>query len=107
MNNSIPYKTGVCGQYEILLKGCQAALEACDDRHEAIDQSNMVGKEVDDELLRLQAGYAKACAVLRRHICNCEVCQFFAKSSAHNSHGSEQAPERGYPLEESAEPKHR
>jgi hypothetical protein len=38
MNNSIPYKTAVCGQYEILLKGCQAALEACDDRHEAIDQ---------------------------------------------------------------------
>lgn len=30
-----------------------------------------------------------------------------SQSSAHNSHGSEQAPEGGYPLEESAEPKHR
>ena len=107
MNNTVPYMTAVCMQYEILLKGCQAALEACDDRHEAIDQCHVVGKEVDDELLRLQAGYARACAVLRSHVCNCEVCQFFAKSSAHNSRGSEQAPEGGYPLEESAEHKHR
>ena len=91
-------------QYEILLKAYQAVLRA--DRREAINQSHMVGKEVDDGLLRLQTGYAKACAVLQRHVCNCEV-QFFAKSSAHNSHGSEQAPEGGYPLEESAERKHR
>jgi hypothetical protein len=102
MNNTVPYMTAVCMQYEILLKACQAALEACDDRHEAIDQSRVVGKEVDDELLRLQAGYARACAVLRRHVRGCEVCQFFAKSSAHNSdHGSPQALEEGYPLEES------
>ena len=32
---------------------------------ETIDQSHMTGKEVDDELLRLQAAYAKACATLR------------------------------------------
>jgi hypothetical protein len=39
----------------------------------------MSGKEVDDELLRLQAAYAKACATLRRHVRDCEVCQFFRK----------------------------
>jgi hypothetical protein len=87
MNNTVPYVTAGCKQYEILLKGCQA----------------VVGKEVDDELLlRLQAGYARACAVLRRHVRGCEVWQFFAKSSTHNSdHGSTQALEEGYPLEES------
>jgi hypothetical protein len=37
------------------------------------------------------------------------ICQaaLEACDSAHNSHGSKQAPEGGYPLEESAEPKHR
>lgn len=80
MNNTVSYKTAVCADYEILLKECQAALEAYDGRRETIDQSHMSGKEVDDELLRLQAVYAKACATLRRHVRDCDVCQFFAKS---------------------------
>jgi len=79
VNNTISYKTAVCADYEILLKECQAVLEACDDRRETIDQSHISGKEVDDELLRLQAAYAKACATLRRHVRDCEVCQFFRK----------------------------
>jgi hypothetical protein len=94
VNNTVSYKTAVCADYEILLKECQAALEACDD--------HMSGKEVDDELLRLQAAYAKAWATLRRHVRDCEVCQFFAKSSAHNSdHSHDASAEEGYSLEDS------
>jgi len=43
MSSTVAYKTAVCAQYEILLKECEAALEAWDERHEQIAQSGLSG----------------------------------------------------------------
>jgi len=85
MNSTVAYNTAVCTQYEILLKGCEAALEAWDERHEQIAQSGLSGKEIGDELLRLQADYARAYTILRKHVRQCEICQFFLGRSTEES----------------------
>ena len=85
MNSTVAYKTAVCAQYEILLNECAAALEAWDERHEQIAQSGLSGKEVGDEMLRLQADYAKAYTVLRKHVSKCAICQFFLRNSTEES----------------------
>jgi hypothetical protein len=43
------------------------------------------GKEVGDEMLRLQADYAKAYTVLRKHVSKCAICQFFLRKSTEES----------------------
>ncbi len=102
MDNAVSFKAVVCPQYETLLKECQAVLDAWDDRREEIEQSHLSGKEFGDELLRLQADYARTYTVLRGHVRDCEICQFFIKSSAHSSkyglHASSrrELPDLGY-----------
>ena len=81
MNSTVAYKTPVCAQYETLLTECEAALEAWDERREQIAQSGLSGKEVGDEMLRLQADYAKAYTALRKHVSKCAICQFFVRNS--------------------------
>ena len=86
MNSTVvAYKTAVCAQYEILLKECEAALGAWDERREQIAQSGLSGKEVGDEMLRLQADYAKAYTALRKHVSKCWICQFFLTNSTEES----------------------
>ena len=86
MNSTVTYKTAVCAQYEILLNECVAALEAWDERREQIVQSHLSGKEVGDEMLRLQADYAKAYTALRKHVSKCAICQFFLKNSTEDEY---------------------
>jgi len=85
MNSTVALETAVCAQYEILLKECEAALEAWDERREQIAQSHMSGTEVGDELLRLQADYARAYTALRKHVSKCWICQFFLTNSIEES----------------------
>lgn len=85
MSNATSYETAVCAQYEILLNECEATLERWDDRHEEINWLRLSGKEIGDEWLRLQANYAKAHAELRRHVQDCEICQFLGKIAGRNS----------------------
>jgi hypothetical protein len=85
MNSTVAYKTAGCAQYEILLKECEAASEAWDERREQIAQSGLSGKEVGDEMLRLQADYAKAYTALRKHVSKCAICQFFLRNSSEES----------------------
>jgi hypothetical protein len=85
MNSTVAYKTAVCEQYEILLKECEGALEAWDERREQIARSHLSGKEAGHELLRLQADYAKTYTVLRKHVSKCAICQFFLRSSTEES----------------------
>ena len=75
----------VCSQYESLLEESEAALEAWDERREQIAQSHLSGKEVGDEMLSLQADYAKAYTALRKHVSKCAICQFFLRNSTEES----------------------
>jgi len=85
MNSTVANKTAICAQYEILLEECEAALEAWDERREQIAQSRLSGKEVGDEMLSLQADYAKAYTALRKHVSKCAICQFFLRNSTEES----------------------
>lgn len=79
MNAGISFKTAVCNEYERLLTACQNALESWRSRREEIARSHFRGKPASDELLRLQANYAKAYSQLEKHEENCETCRFVSK----------------------------
>jgi hypothetical protein len=85
MNSTVANKTAICAQYEILLEESEAALEAWDERREQIAPSHLSGKEVGDEMLSLQADYAKAYTALRKHVSKCAICQFFLRNSTEES----------------------
>jgi hypothetical protein len=71
--------TTVCAGYQRLLEECQSALEIWNELRAEISQSRLIGKEAGDELLRLQAKYARAYTVLRNHLHNCLRCQLVSK----------------------------
>ena len=85
MNTTVSYKTAVCAEYEIMLKECEAARRNFNEHREDIRRLQPRGKKFADQLLRLQADYAKAYNALRKHVRSCEICQFFAKNSGRNS----------------------
>jgi hypothetical protein len=78
------YKTAFCSNYERLLCVCVQSLNAWRDLREEISNSSLTSKEAGDELIRLQADYAKAYSRLEKHKDNCELCHFVSKISGHN-----------------------
>ncbi len=79
MNTELSSKAAVCTEQEKLLIVCQKALELWRNRREEISASGLTGKQSADELLRLQADYAKAYSRLEKHEDNCELCRFVLK----------------------------
>jgi len=75
MNKPLCIKTTVCGEYQMLLEESQSALEIWNEHRAEICQSRLIGKEAGDELLRLQANFARAYAVLQRHSQDCPFCR--------------------------------
>ncbi len=65
MNKPLCIKTTVCSQYQRLLEECESALEIWDEHRAEVSVSRLVGREAGDELLRLQAKFARAYAVLQ------------------------------------------
>ena len=65
----------VCETYQGLLEQCQAAREAWNRRRAEISELGLRGKGIDNELRRLQAGFAKSYAVVRNHVRDCDSCQ--------------------------------
>ncbi len=59
MSQQFPVETAVCTEYQRLLADCQRALEIWDEHRAEVCQSRLRGKEAGDELLRLQAKYAR------------------------------------------------
>jgi hypothetical protein len=95
MGTTDSFKPAVCNEYERLLFICEYALETWKSRRDEISNSGMQGKEVADELLRLQADYAKAYSRLERHRDNCEICRVISKIAGRNySHVSNIALDR-------------
>ena len=68
-------KTTFCDQYEKLLSVCQKALESWATRREQAWHMGLRGKELGGELIRLQANFAKAYAVLQQHTHECPLCE--------------------------------
>jgi hypothetical protein len=71
--------TTVCAGYQRLLEECQRALEIWNEHRAELSQSRLIGKETGDELLRLQAKYARAYTVLQNHVHNCLRCQLVSR----------------------------
>jgi hypothetical protein len=67
--------TLVCSEYQGLLEESQRARENWNERRIEICRSRLVGKETGDELLRLQAKYARAYTLLRNHANTCLRCR--------------------------------
>lgn len=76
MNEALRFRTAVCSDYENLLKECQRALHAWQERREEMGRAGLRGKQAGDELQKLQASYAKAYNRLERHPKTCAVCRF-------------------------------
>ena len=84
MNAGTCYKTAVCTEYETLLLFSQKALETWRNRRDEFTRVGLRDKKVADELVRLQADYAKAYSRLMLHEGDCEICSFFSNIRARN-----------------------
>ena len=91
MNKQLSIKTLVCREYQRLLEESQFALETWNEHRAENCRSHLIGKEAGDELLRLQARFARAYTVLQNHVHNCRRCQLVARieglDSDNNSDG--------------------
>jgi hypothetical protein len=84
-------KTAICEKYQTLLEECQSALEKWNEHRAEVSQSRLVRKEAGDELLRLQAKYARAYTMLQNHAHNCSFCQLVARLEGRDSENSSNA----------------
>jgi hypothetical protein len=78
MTNDSKFSNGFCSEYEQLLLVCQRALETWAKRREEAWQMGLNGKQLGNELIRLQANFAKSYATLRKHTQECPACSFVA-----------------------------
>jgi hypothetical protein len=79
MKNSDSFKTAACPAYEEFLKQCQDALEIWEQRRDEICSRRLAGTKKGGDLLGLQAEFARKYALLRRHVDECQLCQFVSK----------------------------
>ena len=85
MNPVHSFKTAICTDYENLLFACHKALVGWQAAREEVATINgFCGKKKSDELLRLQADYARAYARLESHEDKCELCRFVSKIGGRN-----------------------
>jgi hypothetical protein len=78
MSRQLSVETAICTEHQRLTEECQRALETWDEHRAEFCQTRPIPKEAGDELLRLQAKYARAQSVLQRHTHNCLLCQMVA-----------------------------
>jgi hypothetical protein len=79
MSKQLSVSTMVCSEYQRLLEESQRALEIWNEQRSKVRQSRLSGKEEGDELLRLQANYARAYTAVQDHAHNCALCQFVSR----------------------------
>jgi hypothetical protein len=78
MSKQLSVNTWLCSDYQRLLEESQSALEIWNEHRAEFCQFRFIGREAGDELLRLQAKYARAYTVLQNHERNCSLCQMLA-----------------------------
>jgi hypothetical protein len=69
----------VCSECQKLLEASTRAREAWRKPRAEISWSQLVPEETVDELLRLQAKYARAYTTLQQHVNNCGRCEPLSK----------------------------
>jgi hypothetical protein len=79
MSKLLSVQTTVCDEYQRLLEESQSALALWDEHRAEVCQSRLIGKEAGDELLRLQAKFARAYTVLQNHVHNCLRCHLVSR----------------------------
>jgi hypothetical protein len=84
MNPVHSFRTAICTDYENLLFACHKALVSWQTAREELATNGLSGKKKSDELLRLQADYARAYARLESHEDKCELCRFVSKIGGRN-----------------------
>jgi hypothetical protein len=85
MNKQLSINTTICSEYQALLEESQRALETWNDHRAEVCNSRVVGKEAGDELLRLQAKFARAYAMLQHHTHHCFLCKLMAHIEGNDS----------------------
>ena len=79
MAEQTPATMVLCGEFQRLLEECERARTMWDKRRTEVSGSRLVGKETGDELLRLQAKYARAYAICQKHVNVCWLCRAVSK----------------------------
>ena len=88
MNNQLSVEIAVCIEHQRLLAECQRALEIWNEHRAEFCQFRFIGREAGDELLRLQAKYARAYTVLQNHERNCSLRQLVSGIEGSDSENS-------------------
>ncbi len=88
MSTQLSGITTVCSEYQRLLEESQRALEIWNEVRAEVCQSRLTGKAAGDELLRLQAKYARAYTLEQRHVHNCFLCQLVSRAKGRESENS-------------------
>jgi hypothetical protein len=88
MSNQFSVETAVCTEHQRLLAECQRALEIWNEHRAEFCQFRFIGRGAGDELLRLQAKYARAYTVLQNHERNCSLCQLASRIEGRDSENS-------------------
>jgi hypothetical protein len=88
MSNQLSVEIAVCLEHQRLRAECDRALEIWNEHRAEFCKSYPIGKEAGDELLRLQAKYARAYTVLRNHERNCKLCQLVPEAEERDSESS-------------------
>jgi hypothetical protein len=88
MSKQLSVNTSICSEYQRLLEESQSALEIWNEHRAEFCQFRFIGREAGDELLRLQAKYARAYTVLQNHERNCSLCQLASRIKGRHSENS-------------------
>jgi hypothetical protein len=84
MHSENSFRTAICTDYEKLLFTCQRALESWHRCRDEVASLGFADKNISDDLLRLQAAFARAYSQLESHDRHCELCRFVSKIGSRN-----------------------
>ena len=80
MNKVISVGTAACTENQKLSEACQRTLNVWNEQRAEFSKSYPISAEAGDELVRLQANYARAYTVLQRHEHSCLLCQLVSRA---------------------------
>jgi hypothetical protein len=88
MSKQLSVNTSICSEHPGLLEESQGALKIWNEYRPEFCQFRFIRREAGDELLRLQAKYARAYTLLSNHEYNCSLCQLVSRIEGRDSENS-------------------
>jgi hypothetical protein len=92
MSKQLSVNTLICTEHQRLFEESQRVLDIWNEHRAEFCQFRFIGREAGDELLRLQAKYARAYTVLQNRERNCSLCQLVPRIEGHDSENSSDTP---------------